>query len=422
MAKRTQNHRTETTSQTVLLSGQRRLLLIAILAALFLAAWHLNSDALLQWRYSRQTTEQLLQSARQNPQNLTLVETTAERLLAEGRPDDGAALLASALQSFPDNSKLNLLAGRAAMLRGEWKGAAALVNTALQAAPQDPDALFWSAELLYKRGRKTMAEQILRDVTKLAPERADAWQRLGEIALTARDYVGALENLNQAEKRKTDAQTALLRAQALRSLGRVSEAEEAARESLKRESSAAAYALLGQIVQATPGAARLKEARDYLQRAVDLEPANPERLKLLAINYRAAGEHRQAVNVLRHIIQLEPATSENYLLLSQSYAALGRPKLSEAALVIFNKLSPLQEKADAAQHRVIIERGSLSSQLAQAKLLLKMGRQDLARIVLNRAQAKAPDNPEIERLLSLAQGPMTLKIPSLPPDPEAETL
>jgi predicted Zn-dependent protease len=393
-----------------------------VLASLALAAWYFNADSLQRWHYSRQTTQALWENAQATPTNPVLLELTGERLLEEGRPDDCAALMTTALQTYPHSSKLNLLAGRAAMERAEWKRAAALLNTALQAAPQSPDVLFWSAELLYQRGRKQMAEQILRDVTQLAPERADAWRRLGEIALTAQDYAGALKNLEEAKRRDPNAQIALLRAQTLHNLGKLKDAEAAVNESLKLEQSSKAYMLLGQIVQATPGADSLKKARGYLQKAVDSEPGNSDALKLLALNYRAGGEHRQAVSVLRHLIQLDPATSENYFLLSQSYAALKRAGLSKATLGIFNALAPLQQKADAAQHRVIIERGSLSSQLAQARLLLKMGREDMARVVLNRARAKAPDHPEITRLLNLAQGPMSLKIPPLPPDPEAEAL
>ena len=390
------------------------------LVTLFVIALGLYRHDLQRWRYERLTTTQLLATAQAHPHNALLLEVAGRRMLSEGLADAIGPMLITAAGQHPQNAKLNVLAARFQMEDGDLQGAGEFLKRALENEPNDPDALFWSAQQLYRRGRKQMAEQLLQQVTKVAPERSESWQKLGEIALEAQDYVAALKHFDQAEAVQANAQTAYFRAQALQNLGRLEEAERAARLSLQRESSAPTYALLGRILHNMSGEEKLRQAQEALKKAVVLDDKNTETLKSLALSYRADGQHREAIKVLRRLIRLTPAMSEAYLLLSQSYQATGETQKAGQVLKIFQYLSPLQKRADVARHRVIIEKGSVTAQLAQVKVLLELGRQDLARDVLDRAWAKAPGNPEIKRLAQLAEGPSTMRIPTLPSDPAGD--
>lgn len=377
----------------------------------------LYRDTLRRWRYERLETAALLKTAQENPRDVTLLEVAGQRMLNESLTDSLRPQIVSAASEHPINVRLNVLAARFKMEEGDLQGAGEFLKRALESEPNNPDALFWSAKQLYRRGRKQMAEQLLHQVLKVAPERGEAWQSLGEMALEGQDYVAALEHFEKAESIQPSAQTAFFQAQALQQLGRLEEAEQAARLSLKREASAPNYALLGKILQGMPDEAKLRQAQQALETAVELDGTNAENLKMLALTYRAAGRHQEAIKKLRRLIRLTPAMSEAYLLLSQSYAATGQKQKSQQVLKIFAYLSPLQKRADTARHRVIIERGALPAQLAQVKVLLELGRNDLARDVLERAWAKAPGHPEIKRLARLAEGPSTMRIPPLPSDP-----
>lgn len=397
-----------------------RFLWIPLLLILAFSALIINRDSIENWRYSKLSNDEILKSAEQQPDNVTLVSLAGKRQLDSGNSAPVKPLILSAARQHPDNAALKVLVARIELENDNLQNAGELLKQALQLEPQNEEALFWSAHQLYRRGRKQMAEEILRQVIQINPQRGDAWLKLGEISLESQDYVAALKNIQHAEKIQPTADSARFEARALFSLGRQDEAEKAARAALKREASADSYALLGRILQNAPEAAKLSEAQQNLKKALELNSGDTETMKSLAIAYRAAGKHRDAIKILRRMIRLAPAMSEGYLLLGQSYQAAGDSQKAAAVLKIFQFLSPLQKRADAARHRVIIERGSLASQLAQVRVLLALGRQDLARDVLNRAWAKAPNNAEIKKLAKQVEETPSLQIPPLPTDTSAD--
>ncbi|MBV9867257.1 MAG: tetratricopeptide repeat protein [Abitibacteriaceae bacterium] len=376
----------------------------------------MNADQLRRWRYNRMPTVELLTRARQQPQDLLLLKATGIRLLNEGRADEAEPLLVPSAEAHPADAELNILAGRAEALAGDPQRAAHLIDKALEAAPENADIRFWAAQFLYQRGHKELAEKIFFEVTQLDPHRGDAWVSLAEISLNAMDYSSALKRLDEAERLTPTGDVAYLRASALKELGRRDEAEAAARVAVARKPTAATYALLGELVQQSPSDARLHEAQGYLQKALAEEPTNLDTQKLLAINYRDLGEHAQAVKVLRHMLRQEPAMTEGYMLLSQSYEALGKHDLAEKTLSIFRRLQPLQDKVDYAKHHVSLGHGSATTQLAYARALLALGRRDLATDVIEKIWFKSPANTEVKAMARLAQGPLLIHIPPLPPD------
>ncbi|MDF2441246.1 MAG: Tetratricopeptide repeat, partial [Abditibacteriota bacterium] len=312
------------------------------------------------------------------------------------------------------------LAGRAEWQAGNSQKAGALFKAALLAESTNVEARYWTGELLFQRGRKEMAEELLLDATRLAPNRGDIWTRLAQFALQTLDYKTALERLEKAEKLTPTGEVAWLRASALHSLGRLPEAEAAARQAVARDPKPKAYVLLAEIVQSSPEEDKQREAQTYLHKTLEEVPNASNALKLLAINHRALGEHQQAVKVLRRLLRLLPSQSEAYLMLSQSYQALGKPDLAARTTRIFRRLEPLQTKVDFARHRLSIEHGSLSAELQYIRALLALGRHDLSAEVINRALAKNPDHAELQALSRRAAEPPTIKIESLPADPAGD--
>lgn len=393
------------------------LLLLVVLGAL--ALW-LNRDTLRRRQLARASTSELVAQARANPSDGVVVKLAGQRCLDEDRSGDARDFLLRAVQANPSDPQLNLLAGRAMWDSGDPERAGAFLNTALQAAPQDPDVLFWTGELLLSRGRVKDALALLLDATRLDPNRGAIWKRLGEIELNDQHYPEALKYLNQAEAHEPSGATSRLRAVSLQMLSRLPEAEQAARLAVEREKSPINFRVLGDIVQQSQDDERAREAQKYFREALRLDPRDALAMKLLAINQRGLGEHAQAVKVLRRLLRVMPSLTEAYLMLSQSYQALGKPALAAGTLRIFRQLQPLQEKADRAGQRVVVERGAQAAQLAQAQALLDLGRNDDARQVLERAWSKAPHTPAIEAMLRRCDQPPTLRIEPLPPDAEGD--
>ena len=393
------------------------LVLLIVLGAL--AGW-LNKDALRQKQLASASTTELIAQAQANPRDALVAKLAGQRCLDEARGEDAREFLLQAVQANPSDPELNLLAGRAVWDSGDLEKAGALLNTALQSAPQDPDVLLWSAELLLARGRVKDARSLLLDAVRVEPSRGDIWKRLGEIELNDQKYPEALKYFDNAEAHSPSGATARLRAVTLQMLARLPEAEQAARLAVEREKGLVNFRVLGNIVQQGEGEAKAREAQKYFQEALRLAPRDTAALRLLAINHRALGEHALAVKALRRLLRVDPLLTEGYLLLSQSYQALGKAELAASTLRIFRRLQPLQEKADRAGQRVVVERGALAPQLAHAQALLDMGRNDDAREVLERAWAKAPRNPKIEAMLLRTDEPPSFKAEPLPPDPEGD--
>lgn len=394
--------------------------LLVLLVLLGCVAGALNAEALQRWRYRSVPTADLAAQARTHPDDLLLQEIAAERLLDADQPAEAKSLLLPLAERHPDHARISLLAGRAAWKSGDEAQGGALLHQAMERAPTNPDARFWMAEFLRSRGYTHEAQELYQEVTRLAPQYGMAWCRLGEIEREDEHYEAALEKLNRAEQLQPTADTAYHRAAVLQSLGRLPEAETAARAAYSRKQNVETASLLGQIIQVTPGVDRRREAQPYFLEAARLDPTAVETLKLLATNERSLGEHAQAVKTLRRLLRAAPAMSEGYLLLGQSYQALGKQLLARETLAIYHQLEPLETKVSRAEYRANLGKGSAPSQRDLARAYLEAGRQDMARTVLTRLLRKVPDDPSAQELLRQAQGRPTLKIAPLPPDPEGD--
>jgi tetratricopeptide (TPR) repeat protein len=400
---------------------KRRLLgLLGLLLLLGLLAVVINADALQRWRYRDVSAGELLVAARTHPDDLLLAEIAGERLLEADRALEAKDLLLPVAERHSRSVELTLLAGRAAWKSGNEAQGGALLRQAVELAPTNAEARFWSAEFLRSRGYSHEALDLYGEVIRLNPQHGRAWCRVGEIELEDEHAEKALDALNRAEQFQPSADTAYHRAVALHALGRVPEAEQSARVAYQRRRTSETAALLGKMVQLAPGPKPMREAQGYFRQAVELNPQAIETLKLLAINQRSLGEHAAAVRTLRQMLRTAPAMADGYLLLAQSYQALGKRTQGDQVLHTYRMLEPLETAVSRAEYQSNIAKGSVPGQLGLARAYVKVGRQDLARNVLERILRKSPGHPEATALLRKAQAPPSLQIPPLPVDPEGD--
>lgn len=388
------------------------------LGVLVVLGWT-SADRVRAWYYERLPLEEAVAGARQRPGDTVLLKSAARRLLRAGRDGEARDLLLPRSERDPQDAELAVLASRAAWQTGDPQDAQRLLRAALARNPGDPEATFRMAEFLNSQGKTAEAREFLLRTVHLDPRRGAAWLRLAMLSQRSGDYNAALEQSDRAEKLLATGRTARTRAEVLRSLGRMEEAEAAARTAVAREPGAEASILLGEILQSSPGEARLREAQTCFRQAAD-PGGGPESLKLLAVNHRALGEYPEAVKVLRRLIRQAPVTTEAYLLLGQSYEAMGRRDLARPVLRTYRRLQPLEARVVRARYLAEVQPDSLRAQLDYARACIDAGRQDLAREVLARAGAMFPRSPEAEQLAQLGAQPPALRLDPLPPDPEGD--
>ncbi len=401
----------------------RRLTVLGFTLVILLAgAVWVNAESFLRWQYSRWSPDQLLSASLRKPEDRVLAHATVARLLEAGRAEDAQKVILSLAERDPSDVTSSLLAARALWRSGEPDRAGPYFDRILKAAPANAEVRYWAAEFLYFRGYAEAAEELLKEVIELDPKRGAAWLRLGEIALNDEHYAEALRQLDRAEKLAPSGEVARVRARALKNLGRVPEAEAAARAAVLREPTTTSYAELGELLQFIGGEEKLREAQTFFLRSLDQDPTAVDTMKLLGINYRMLGDHRAAIRILRRALRAAPAMSEGYLLLGQSYQSLGDVQRARRCLLIYDRLEPLETRVNAALYAANISRGSLPHQIRLVRAYLQAGRQDLARETLERVRRKHPEDPAIARLLREAEGPPTLHIEPLPADPEHDSL
>ena len=401
-------------------SRARRAGLLAglLLLVLAVAVWA-NRARILRWRYEQLTTTQLFDRAREASPDPVLLAVAGERLLDAGRAADVRTILDPVVDGSRSDVRLDVLAARAAWLTGEPQRTGAILDDALKVDPGSLDARFWSAELIYSRGNRDLAERLLQEIVAVDAGRGDVWTRLGEISLQAQRYETALQRLDRAEQSRPTGRVAQLRAQTLLTLGRVPEAEAAARQAVRRQPDGESFGRLGEVLLQA-GDAAFSEARASLRKAVALDPHRTENWKQLAGTYRSRGDDRNAVRILRSMLRTNPYLPEGYLTLSQCYRSLNRPELAAAAMRTFRRLEPLQAEVDRSRHDLILAHGALESQLREGRALLALGQRDAALQVAARANAKAAGDPRVQALIRDCARPIALRLDPLPADPDGD--
>ena len=194
-----------------------------------------------------------------------------------------------AVHAAPNDPQLWFMLGYAARLDGKYQQALDGYSHGLQLDPSSLDGQSGLAQVYSLMGRNDEAERILKQVVASNPDRIGDLAMLGEISMRSKDYAGAIDWLDRAEKVRPDARTELL---------------------------------LSLSYQQTK---QPDLANHYLELAEHRAPNNPEIQRAMAGFYRDSGNFAQAIAVLQSIRNPQPDVTAE---IAYTYQLAGKPSES----------------------------------------------------------------------------------------------
>lgn len=253
--------------------------------------------------------------------------------------NDYRAAIASAQRaanSAPQNADLWFLLGYAARLGGDYKLSLQGYERGLQRKPSSVQGLSGEAQTYAKMGDDAKAQELLKKVLAANPKSVTDLQLAGELALSS-DPNTALDLLKRADSLKADARTDLLVARAYQKLNQPD------------------------------------QYKQYLNRAQNRAPNDPNILRAVASFYRDSGNYDQSIAILQKVTAHNPEALSD---LGYTYGLAGKKK----------------EAADAytrAANRMPKDAGI---QLSAAQASVGVGAFEQAENFLKRAESADPNN------------------------------
>jgi tetratricopeptide (TPR) repeat protein len=240
-----------------------------------------------------------------------------------------------ATQAAPHNPDFWFLLGYSARLAGRNQVSLDAYQRGLQERPSSIQGLSGLAQTYARMGKSDEAEATIQKVLAANPRSAEDLRLAGELFLF-KDPKQSLGYFSRAEAVKPDARTELLTARAYQRLGQQS------------------------------------EALQWLDRARNRAPNNPDVLRAVASYLRESGQYDQAISILKSI----PRKDSNSLAeLGYTYQVAGKKKEAADTYV---------QAADAAK-------GQIEIQLNAAQALVNAGELGRAEAMLKRAEGLQPD-------------------------------
>jgi len=227
------------------------------------------------------------------------MQFTASRLLAS------AVLgLSLALAACGASTPEELLAeAREAAGKRDFRTAAIHLKSLQQQDPDNVEAALLLADVSAADNTPDLAERNYRRAAELKAEPARYWRSWVDALLALGRFDEAVTRLDAVQPASAADEAAVLvrRSRALRGLGKVAEAEAAAREAVARvPASAESQIGLGELMFAT---GRLQEATAATEAALAVEPENPDALMLQALQLLAGPEPAAAAPVLERAVK-----------------------------------------------------------------------------------------------------------------------
>ncbi len=174
------------------LSPRFRPAALGLLAVVVAAAviWYVGPWS-REFRYARSDLLALDAKTAREPEDGLAHYYLGRRLLEKGAPDQALPALRRAVILRPQDVRARTALGQALLEQNETDEAFQVLKAAEAAAPRSAEPKVLLARLYQRRGAHLRAEELWRDVTRLAPQRADAWFGLGTCHLQ-------LQHLDQA--------------------------------------------------------------------------------------------------------------------------------------------------------------------------------------------------------------------------------
>ncbi|RMH17894.1 MAG: tetratricopeptide repeat protein [Acidobacteria bacterium] len=331
--------------------------------------------------------------------------------------EPAVAALENARRLAPENGEWLYLLGYAQQQRGALEEAAAALRAQLEREPQDVAGRLRLAEVALEAGRVEAARALFEAARELPGAAAAARYGLGRLAALAGRYDEAAAHFEAVLAAQDDASSVRYPlALAYRELGRLAEAR---RELARRGQTPVRFPdpRLEGLAKLTTGATthlyrgglalrlgRRDVARRHFERAVELDPRDPEAHRALAFLLAESGDAAGALEHFRRAIALDPGNAllrynAGTLLMQRGDLAAAveqlraavreAPSFAEAWLNLASSLarSGKRQEALAAYERLLeLEPENVAAHLIRARLLLRLERtqaalDELARIV-----------------------------------------
>ncbi|MGZ4779770.1 MAG: tetratricopeptide repeat protein [Thermoanaerobaculia bacterium] len=302
----------------------------------------------------------------------------------------GAFAAAAAAQEFP-TEPYDFLVAKMAASEGRFDEALSRIDRVIEKNPDNPVLLYERAMIYIDSVKPEKAETELRKLIAAHPDFYDAQRILGRILL---DRAGndrakvdeALEHLRAAYRlNPDDLPTGVAVSQLLVSTGRTAEAEKVLAQLLERAPDQ--RALNYNYAQVLTKLGRGNESKQYLERAILLDPTfGPAILQLVDI-YQKENEYQKAAEVLQPLIDDDPMNLD--LQRQQGFFFL-RAGMADKARAVFKSLSDADPK-DARSQFYLAEALSDLEQYAEADRIYRS------------LLEKTPNDPEILASFGLVQ-------------------
>lgn len=230
----------------------------------------------------------------------------------------------------------------------------------------------------HQAGSLETAETIYRQVIAFQPDNYRALHLLGVVALQREDFTAALALFDRAVAVKPGLPEAHSnRGNALRGLGRTSEAEASYRKAIAADSAfAMAHYNLGNILLAGK---RFDEAAAHFNRALSADPRLTEARINLGMAFKETGKLKEAENCYRKALELRPELAVCHYNLGNILLDTGRPA----------------EAAASYERAVAREPGYIGARLNLGAALRDLGRLGEAAACYERALADSPADAQV---------------------------
>ncbi|HXG22935.1 MAG TPA: tetratricopeptide repeat protein [Chthonomonadales bacterium] len=339
-----QTHRVSRKRLLALLGMAAVLIAVAVWVRLYLAPKATPRQGEPQAPSPQTLIAALQQQVSFDPSDVRAHHALGEAYLAIGDYAQAESALRQALALAPQQPQVSLSLARALAKQGKEVEAKYQLEHIASAGSLDPRLLCQAGMLLLELSEPALGEKYLRQALKAAPK--DAAPRLywGHFCLLTEDESVAIKHFRKAAKLEPDLVPAWLAlADAALKLGRLAEAEEAAREAVRlAPEQPEALCLMAQVELKKPASANaLSDTRQILEKAVRLKPDYRDAHYYLGLTCLRLGDAKGAVAALEQTIALNPQQQlPARLNLARAYRLLGNHRAAEEQI---KRTQPLLE-------------------------------------------------------------------------------
>jgi tetratricopeptide (TPR) repeat protein len=269
-----------------------------------------------------------------------------------------------------------------------------------------------------KKKEFTKAVSLLDEAIKADPKFAAAMEMKGEVYAADKKYADALKAFSELEKVAPE-KAIPLKVKTYISMKEAPKALEEARKIITmKPSSAAGYIILAAVYESQKDTNR---AIAELQNGIRIDPKNPEGRLLLGNLYAKKNDLNQAMVTYQDLVRVHPNFAPGYFVIGSQYDAAGKkreavkkyeeslarmpdygPALNNLALLYADGYGDKKEALRLAIAAYNQQPNNAVSMDTVGYVLLKNGRNEEAKKVLEKAASYLRDNPSVLYHLALA--------------------